>query len=593
MRGPIRTGLSFALLWMSAFAAGAQQVTLPLAQFEELRERANPAPDEDLAPPAPFALSTAEILIGASAESARVVQTLDLTIYADGWQKIPLGEAGSFIAARFGDLEGRVNVDGQGWALQARGRGRHSVTLESVVPVTRDETATRPTWRLGLRVPPAAVVRGRLAVPAGVEEAEMAGAGLLGKEGEVWSFVAAPTAEPVRFELRGRRTLPERAQLPLRFEATSATAAVLSRTRLRVHGWIEARVAQGSLPELRVPLPEGFKVVSVSGPTAGWTLDQGTLVVTPLEPVETALAIQIELTAEPRSAFASPLLAPAGSRRTLFLTKAAIQGDGLLELTDAGAVRTAAASEAAALPGAVTGVQARLLAVTDPARPPRWQAEWAERTEVLAAQIDRLVVDVAIGEAGRASYQVWAEIRNRGTQQLVVMPPPGFELVSGSRDGEPVSPGAAGTSGLAVPLLTREEAQVVHLAGLLPLALPESGRDFELPLPVLSAPAARIEVRLILPPGRSYSLADATRAGGVAAPPSAVDRAARKNAALSSNAIAKQVLTGPGGSGAAAPELFPRPPGFAEITAVWSALSAPPAPLAIRLKSDKEVSEWF
>ena len=42
-----------------------------------------------------------------------------------------------------------------------------------------------------------------------------------------------------------------------------------------------------------------------------------------------------------------------------------------------------------------------------------------------------------------------------------------------------------------------------------------------------------------------------------------------------------------------APELFARPPGFTEITAVWSALSTTPAPLAIRLKSDKEVSEWF
>ena len=86
MRGPIRTGLSFALVWLSALAAGAQQVTLPLAQFEELRGRANPAPDDDLSPPAPFALSTAEIVIEAGPESARVVQTLDLTIYAEGWE---------------------------------------------------------------------------------------------------------------------------------------------------------------------------------------------------------------------------------------------------------------------------------------------------------------------------------------------------------------------------------------------------------------------------------------------------------------------------------------------------------------------------
>ena len=34
----------------------------------------------------------------------------------------------------------------------------------------RDETATRPTWRLGLKAPMAAVVRGRLEAPESVED---------------------------------------------------------------------------------------------------------------------------------------------------------------------------------------------------------------------------------------------------------------------------------------------------------------------------------------------------------------------------------------------------------------------------------------
>ena len=157
-------------------------------------------------------------MISADGESARVVQTLGLTLFADGWQKVPLGEAGSFIAARFGDLEGRVNVTDEGWSLQVQGRGRHQVVLESVVPVRRDETSTRPTWQLGLRLPPAAVVRGRIEAPASVEEVELEGAGLVRRSEGSWSFVAAPTPEPVGFTLRGRRTLPERAQLPLRFE---------------------------------------------------------------------------------------------------------------------------------------------------------------------------------------------------------------------------------------------------------------------------------------------------------------------------------------------------------------------------------------
>ncbi|MEA2561045.1 MAG: hypothetical protein QOH06_2549 [Acidobacteriota bacterium] len=589
MRGPSRVVLYVMCVFFS-LAAGAQ-VTMPLADYEALRDRANPEAEPNPKPPAPFAFETADLVISADGESARIVQTLGLTLFADGWQKVPLGEAGSFIAAKFGGLDGRVNVAEDGWSLQVQGRGRHQVILESVVPVRRDETATRPTWQLGLRLPPAAVVRGRIEAPESVEEVELEGAGLVRKSEGSWSFVAAPTPEPVGFTLRGRRTLPERAQLPLRFETTSATAAVLSRTRLQVYGWIEARVAQGRLPELRVPLPAGFEVVSVQGPIAGWNVTGGRLVVTPLEPVESSLAIRIELSAPPVQEFVSPLLVPADSHRTLLLTKAALRGDGLLELTDPGAVRAPAETETAGLSDDVRGAPGGLVAVLDPAKPPRWRAEWADRTEVLAAQVDRLLVDVVVGESGRAAYQLWAEVRNRGAQQLVIIPPPGFELVAGHRDGEPVSPGAAG-AGLAVPLSSGEGSQVIHLAGLLPVQLPKGKGDLSLPLPALSAPAARVEVRLVLPGGREYKLAEATRAGSIGAPPGHAARSARRDEVLTANMIAKQVLSLPGVA-VTASSLFPLPPGFCQIQAVWSALSPTPGPLAIRIENDKEDLEWF
>jgi len=591
MRGRLRIGVLCALAALLAVGARAQQVTLPLDQFEALRTRANPASQTEPAPPAPFALASADLDIDAGPDSARVVQTLDLAVFADGWQKVPIGEAGSFIAARFGDLEGRVEVEAEGgWALQVRGRGRHRVTLESVVPVRRDDSATRPTWHLALRFPPAAVVRGHLKAPAKVEEVELQGEGLVRRDTDGWSLVAAPTAEMATFELRGKRVLPERARLPLRFEATSATAAILSRTKLRVLGWVEIRVAQGQLPELRLPVPEGFSVAGVSGPFAGWDVQGGTLVVTPLEPIETSWALEVQLSGEPKAAFTSPLLLPHGSRRTLLLTRAAVEGDGLLDL-DPGTVRPASESEATGLPGAIKAAGGRLLAVTDPAHPPRWQVEWAERTEVLAAQIDRLLVDVALGESGRASYQLWAVVRNRGAQHLSLTFPAGFELASASRDGEPVAPGAL-TGALAVPLLTRDQPQVVHVAGVLPLPLPKSG-DFELPLPGLSAPAARVEVRMVLPGGRSYALTDTTRASALFAPPDFSGQIAQKTALLSSNRIAQQVAPALSSSTSDRPMLFPLPPGFQEVGAAWSALSAKPAPLSIRIKLQKEDSEWF
>ncbi|HTG32246.1 MAG TPA: hypothetical protein VLB76_04895 [Thermoanaerobaculia bacterium] len=586
-------GMGLALL---ALAAGAQQVTLPLEKFEQLRTRANQETETPARPPAPYALELAEYEVKVGPESARVAQMLRFTLYDDQWQTVPLGEAGSFIAADFKGSEGRVEVSDEGLKMHVRGRGRREVRLESAVPVARDDKATRPTWSFGLRFPAAAVVRGRIEAPAAVEELDVQGSGLILpiSPGGGWTFVALPATE-VRWTLSGRATVPQRAQLPLRFEATSATATTLSRTRLQVLGWIEVRIAQGRLETLRVPVPAGLEVADVRGPSAGWKVEAGTLIVTPLAPVEDALAVEIVLTGDPKDHFATPLLIPEGSARTALLAKAALKGDGILSLTDPGAARGSDEREAARLPDSLKAIDGRLFAVADPARPPLWEAAWAERTEVLAAQVDRLLVDVAIGEAGKASYQLWAEVRNRGAQQLTLTLPAGFELAVGHRDGVMVVPGVTGpgsTGGsLSIPLLTQDAAQVVHLEGVVPLPLPRGKGDFSVPLPALSAPVARVEVRLVLPGGRSYELGEKARAGQVSPPPGAAARKAVSGLAVQANT---QINAGQAfATQQGAPALYNVPPGFAFLQAAWSALSAAPPPLAVHVEREKEKPEWF
>jgi len=600
MRRTTRTGVLWVVcaLAFSAVSSLGQEVTLPLSQFEELRSRANPKPDDPAPPPARFALESADLDITVGASSARIVQKLVLSIFSDTWERVPLGEAGSFTSARFGSLEGRVEVSAkEGWALQVHGRGRHEVTLESVVPVRRDETSTRPASSFSLLLPPAAVLRGTLEAQPGIEEVTLGGKGLIrsgahrsGGSGS-WTFVASfdKTAN-VTFTLFGLRTLPERAQLPLRFDATSATAVILSRTQLRVRGWVEARVAQGQLKELRIPVPAGLQIVSVNGSIAGWDVAEGTLVITPPEPVEGTLAVEIELSGEPRPAFTSPVLTPAGSRRTLHLIKAALQGDGTLTLVEAGAVRSPEDSETSRLPPSLHSAGGQFRVAVDPAQPPRWEAEWAGETEVLAVQVDRLLLDVAVGESGRAVYRLWAEVRNRGAQQLVLSMPPGFELTTARRDGEEVTVGSA-AGGLAVPLLTREAAQAIHLDGVMPFALPAGKKgDLTLLLPALSAPAARIEVRLVLPGGRTYRLADPSRSGPIQGPPQGAPVAA-----VTSNALAAQMKSGrsSGGSAGTLPGMFLIPNGYQEVTAAWSALSANPAPLVLHVESTREATPWM
>lgn len=593
MRRPWRLVASGILLTVQALAAHAQQVTLPLAKYEELRARARPAPPDSSPPPAPYALERAEVDVVAGATSARVAEDLWLTIYSDGWQEVPLGVFSSFTKADLGALEGRVEDDDGKWVLKVRGRGTHRVRLETVVPVDPDEGAVRPTWRLDFTVPQAAVLRGSLTALPEVDEVELsrpAGVVRRSPDGKGWAF-AAPSNGGVSFRLSGKATAPQQDKLPLRFEATAATTASLSSTRLGVRGWVEARIAQGRLSRLVIAIPEGLEVIDARGPkVAGWKVEGSDLVVTPVSPVNDSLAVEMELTGEPRATFASPLLIPKESSRTVLLVKAALRGDGLLSLVEAGSTRKPENREVERLPETLQKVPGRVFTVLDPARPPRWEAVWAEKSEVLAVQIDRLLVDVAVGQAGRASYQLWAEVRNRGSQQLVLNLPAGFELVDGRRDGVPVEAGTAAPNGgaLAVPLLTGDTPQVVHVQGVVPLALPKGEGELVVPLPALSAPAARVEVRVVLPGGRSYSLADPTRAGGVSLP---LAQNVTRNV---SNRMAQQVTSSSSAPASlAAWTLFDQPPGFARVEAGWSALSPSPQPLVIRVQTGKEKAQWF
>jgi hypothetical protein len=591
-----RASLGLTLLLFLAGAAGAQQVTLPLEKFEALRARANPGAEMPPPPPAPYALELADYAVKVSRESARVMQTLRLTLFDDQWQTVPLGDAGSFIGADFHGAEGRVAATtDQKLLLYLRGRGTHEVRLESATAVTPDETATRPTWRFSLGFPAAAVVRGRIEAPAAIEEIDPEGSGLIQKEGggAGWTFVALP-GTTVRWTLSAKAVAPARSNLPLRFEATSATASTLSRTSLAVSAWIEARVAQGELEKLTIPIPVGLKVVNIRGSYAGWDVEGGKLIITPSAAIKSSLGLEIELSGEPHDRFATPLLLPEGSTRTRLLVKAALKGDGILTLVDSGATRPPGDQEEKRLPESVRGVGALLLAVSDPEHPPVWEAKWAERSEVLAAQVDRLLVDVALGEAGKASYQVWAEVRNRGAQALTLTPPAGFALAGARRDGAAVVPGVVpGAAGsLAVPLLTQEAAQVVYLSGVIPLTLPQKDGTIQILLPSLSAPVARVEVRLLLPGGRSYSLVEKARAGWVSPPPGTAPRRAVSSLGAQANA---QINAFGGGTPQTAllPGLFSLPAGFIEVQAAWSALSPAPSPLSLRVEAEMEKREWF
>jgi hypothetical protein len=552
-----------------------QEVTLPLERYDALRLATHPAATPEPKPPAPYALESAGLEIRVDGGSARIAQSLSLSLYDPDWQTIPLSAVGSVTAAQLGPLEGslRTEKDAPGLALVVRGLGRHRLRLESVVPLTEDATATRTTRTLSFVLPAAAAVNGELWVPQDVGAVVFQRGGLArGSSGGRWSFAGAPGAALV-VQLLGRTRAVERSRLPLKFEADVTTLATVGRTRTRVKALVTTRVLQGQLERLRLALPQGFELLNVSAGDAGWEVEQGALVVTPAAPVESMVPITVDLSAEPGEEPKTPLLVPRGSARTRFWSGMQVDADGTAEVTEPGSARLLEDAEREQLPASMRGPLTLFLLVRDPARPPQWHVTWAEGSKVLGAQVDRLLVDVAFGEAGRAAYQCWAVVRSSGATHLSLGMPDRFVLATAERDGLPVIPGLE-AGGLVVPLAGGDEAQLVHVSGMLSgVILPAEG-TLDVLVPSTSAPIGQAEVRATLPGGRTYALASPERSAQLSPlpPPRHAAGASPRPLAL-------------------AP--FPAPAGHVVLEAAWSALSTKPIPLTIRVKPAAKKERWF
>ncbi len=581
--GPLVLLVALWSLALSALPGAAQEVTLPLPDYLDLRSRATASPPPPAPPPVTVSFEAAHLDLVVEEGRARLREELTVVVQADGWQSLTLPSTGSFVAASWGGAQGRLEETTDGWRLALSGRGRHRLVLESLLPVARDLSATRERSHLSLKLPAAAVVSGAITLPEGSQGVQVGARAVL-RTGTArqWRFTGEPGAS-LTFTFSGDAPLPDRAQQPLRFEATSTAALTATPTRRQLEAWVEARVLEGELERLRLSLPAGFEVIDVGPEGTDWRIEGGELELVPRTPVSGTFAAQVQLAADAAATFEGTVLWPREAVRTLAVAKVALAGDGLLEPLDRGAARRPDPRQEQALPAAFRQAPGEGLLLPAADSPPRWQVTWPEAAEVLAAQVDRLVVEVLLGAGGRAFYQVWAETRSAGVTDLRLTLPAGASLVAASRDGLPVVPGEAGGAWV-LPLASLPRAQVLYVAALVP-ASALTGSSLAVPLPQLSAPATRVEARLLLPGGRRYRFTEAGRVGQVMPPPQmaatkeASELAQRLNQAL---AVKRDERTG----------FLAPPPGYTLLQASWSALASTLPPLTLETETIVAKEVW-
>jgi hypothetical protein len=262
----------------------------------------------------------------------------------------------------------------------------------------------------------------------------------------------------------------------------------------------------------------------------------------------------------------SPVVRVPDAWRSRGIARVQVESGGLLTLADPASGRPPTTEELAGYPGPQSRdpSQGIPLVVTEPTRPPRWNLAWAEATEMLAVQVDRLMAEVLLSEGGRAYYRLGLAVRSNGVADLALIPPPGFRLTEAWNHDAPLAPARRGEA-VVLPLEAtgagdEGEEQLLVMEGYLPLSLPADGR-LSIPLPQASAPIGRVSVRVLLPGEWRAALAEGGRSGRAIEP--------------------------------AGYESLDRPPGFRTLEASWSALSPNPAPLSLEIDHDPTREEWF
>ena len=582
-------------------ASGDAEVRMSLADFERLRA-ASLAPEPDLEDPAlPFAVERAELELTVDGDRADLRQVVELVVWREGFQTVPWPGTGTLLSVDWNGSDGFVQTDGDGPELRVRGVGRHRLELRSALSLDSLEGRERPVRSLQFKRPPAALVRASVELVDATEEltfsdgAAVSGRqGVLEEEGDGRYRFRVGAAEMLTLHVHGARRAPEASSLPLRLRHDVFTGLEVGRTRVSVLAKVRSRILQGRVSELRFTVPEGLEVLGVDGHQGGWDVAEGVLTVYVDD--DTVQTFDVRLMGAARSRIEDPILRPMDGENGRFLVAAKAVGDGLLELAEPVSLRFANPAEIEDGPpgidGSGRGGYGRLAVLRNPSDAPVWEVEWAEATDVLATQIDRLLVEVVIGEDGRAAYQMRVFVRNRGGRLLQIRPPAGFRWITAARDGVPILPGAT-SDGLAVALESDEIQRRLFLFGDVALELPADGR-LQVPLASFSAPVAKVEVHLMLPPGWTGTLVDAARAGEISPVDLTVGRRTRvdEEKLIQSNAIAGQ-LARYGTVRTSSEGNLRRPPGFSDLTAAWSALSDAPRALEVELRSTKEDRSWF
>jgi hypothetical protein len=484
-------------------------VSLPLAQYERLVDRAARPPKRPELPPLASVLSRADLKLRVTAEGARGTFSLDGEVFRSGATRVALLSGATVLDAR---REGRVlplvSESGSHAAILT-GPGAFSITLDWGGPVVSEPGRAS----FVVPVPPAGSARASLEVPG--EQAEVrVDPGLITRRTTVLGkTLVEATLEPghaARFSWSAREAATTATPREVRFLSEVKTLVTVGEADLQLAVLVETTLLDGEPPSFDLQIPAGFEVTGASGASLDATSElPGVLSLKVREPGRKRHQFLVGLTRATQDAsYAAdaPVVTLAGAQRET--GEIAVEGVGTLELTatESGTLRRMDASEASA--------SLRSLAREPILAAFRYHRRVGEgpglkldvrrfpNASVLAAVAERAQVTTLATTEGRRLTEVSLTVRNHAQPFLKVALPSGASLVSAEVAGEAAKP-VQGEDGTRVPLLRAgfkpSGPYTVSFVYLEPGAPFAKKGEAEVRLPRLDIPITLLTWELFLP----------------------------------------------------------------------------------------------
>lgn len=498
--------------WMMA-AFWAQEVTMPLADFEALWRRVHPSETQvdDLREAAIIERAT----VSMSIEADRVGLTTNYRIRVVHRKKawLPLG-SGRVVSINAHDADLYVERTGgtNQWVVDAE-PGVYEVEADTVLPMTPLTSTARASAQIQWVPPVCGSIRVELKLPADLEVACDRGGILL--DGDPPCLIVE-SGQPLTLHVGQRRQAED--QQPFSFRSQITASDSVARTRRQIRTQVNLTKQTGEWEPVIIQLPEGIELARIdAADEIGHTVEDQRLTVNVPAGFGRSCDLGMVFRLEPSANFTNLVPVVHGAIQSDWLVGTLIEGDGLLVLLNQG--RTQRVNDPDELEKALRSSFSRFHSASSltsdfgtalesqTATMAQWSVEWAESAELLALRVDTTHIHVTLGSSQQAFYQVWFEVYNNGAGRLQFALPEGAQWTNVTRDHQMIQAAGMGRF-VSVPLRAAPETkQIVHCSAIVPLGLPRDG-EFRLPLPSCSAPMAQIRLGLVAPPGLRLKASD-------------------------------------------------------------------------------------